>query len=65
MSKPKTSVRPHLFVVDPSVPADMDGRGACAVCHLMGKPGDARHTLPPPVADVRQRAAGDQLNEGD
>lgn len=42
----KSSVRPHLFVVDPDVP------GCCARCHLPGVAGDQRHTLP----DVPEQA---------
>jgi hypothetical protein len=37
---PKSSVRPHLFVVDPDTP------GCCLNCRLVGEPGDPRHTLP-------------------
>jgi hypothetical protein len=43
----KSTIRPHLFVLDPDVPADVNGVGACSVCHCMGKAGDPRHTLPP------------------
>jgi hypothetical protein len=50
----KSKVPPHVFQADPDVP------GCCARCHLPGQPGDAHHTMPPPVADVRQRAAGDR-----
>lgn len=46
MSKPKPTGRPHLFVLDPDVPPDHNGRGACAECHLIGAPGDTHHTLP-------------------
>lgn len=62
MSKPKTTVRPHLFVPDPDVPPDTNGLGACAAqgCHLMGKPGDSRHTLPSAPDDVQRRAAGER-----
>jgi hypothetical protein len=54
----KSQVRPHLFVPDPDVPADVNGRGACAACHCMGEPGDPRHTLPdvPEQAEHRRRA---------
>lgn len=59
MSPPKSKVPPHLFVVDPDVPPDQFGRRACLApgCHLMGKPGDAHHTLPdvPEQADVLRR----------
>jgi hypothetical protein len=46
VSKPKPTGRPHLFVRDPDVPPDHNGRGACSECHLVGRPGDAHHTLP-------------------
>ncbi len=39
-AKPKSSVKPHLFVVDADTP------GCCAQCHLPGEAGDPRHTLP-------------------
>lgn len=57
MSPPKSKVPPHLFVADASLPADQDGRGVCAVCHLVGVAGDAHHTLPdvPEQADVLRR----------
>jgi hypothetical protein len=50
-------VKPHLFVPDPDVPPDVNGVGACSVCHCMGKPGDPRHTLPdvPEQAEHRRR----------
>jgi hypothetical protein len=56
MSKPSTSVPPHPFVTDPDVPPDHLGRGACR-CGLVGRPGDAHHTMPdvPEQAAVRQR----------
>lgn len=62
MSPPKSKVPPHLFVVDPDVPPDQFGRRACLApgCHLMGKPGDAHHTLPDgPPMDVQRLAAGE------
>lgn len=58
MSRPPASrVRPHPFAPDPDIPPGMDGRGACASCHLIGEPGDARHTMPvvPEQAEVRRR----------
>jgi hypothetical protein len=57
---PKPKVPPHLFQADPDVPADpIRGLHACR-CGLVGKPGDAHHTLPAPVEDVQQRAAGER-----
>lgn len=57
----KPTTRPHLFVPDPDVPADHQGRQACASCHLVGKPGDAHHKLPDgPDDDVQRRAAGER-----
>lgn len=66
MSPPKSKVRPHLFVVDPDVPArlDRDGRvvspGCCATCHLPGEANDKRHTLPdvPAQAEHLRRYEG-------
>jgi hypothetical protein len=56
-AKPKTSVPPHLFVMDDDVPVDHLGRGACRRCHLIGRPGDTHHTMPdiPEQAAVRER----------
>jgi hypothetical protein len=34
------------FISDPDLGVDHRGRHACATCHLIGEPGDARHTLP-------------------
>jgi hypothetical protein len=49
------------FVPDPDVPADHQGRQACANCHLIGTPGDAHHTLPdvPEQAEHRRWAGED------
>lgn len=57
----KSGVKPHPFALDPDVPPDQNGRGACSVCHCMGDPGDPRHTLPdrPDEADARELAAGE------
>lgn len=65
MSKPSTGVPPHPFVTDPDVPPDHLGRGACRApgCHLMGQPGDAHHTMPDPIADGQQLAAGEKGGE--
>lgn len=67
MKQPKSPVKPHLFVPDPEVPADPrdpDGRGACSTCHLIGEPGDPRHTLPPAgpeqAAHVRRYEGGER-----
>ncbi|MBB3099332.1 hypothetical protein FHR83_007038 [Actinoplanes campanulatus] len=54
MSRPK----PHVHVVDPSVPPDpLDRRDpparACRDCGRMSRPGDAHHTMPDPVPDPR------------
>lgn len=58
----KSRLHPHLFVPDPDVPPDHTGRRACAApgCHLMGEPGDAHHTVPPPEPDARSAAAGER-----
>jgi len=64
VSRAKSKVPPHVFVADPDVPPDpldTTGRRVCAAkgCHLPGAPGDSRHTMPDPVPDVRQYAAGE------
>ena len=61
--KPAHRVCGGVFKADPDVPADHQGRRTC-VCHLVGEPGDAHHTLPPPVADARSAAAGEKGDEG-
>jgi hypothetical protein len=58
----KPTLPPHLFRVDPDVPADQNGRHACR-CGLVGQPGDAHHTLPEPVQDAQLRAAGERGEE--
>lgn len=60
MTPAKSKVTPHLQVINPSVPRDAQGRDYCAVCSLAIVDGDPRHTLPPPVADVRQLAAHEE-----
>lgn len=48
------------FVPEPGAPADHRGRVACRRCHLLGKPGDARHPdgmLPPPALPPALAAA--------
>lgn len=61
MSRPKTKVTPHLFAADPHTPADpVSGDEVCRTCHLVGRPGDAHHTLPDvSEPDAQTRAAGD------
>jgi len=47
VSRPKPT--PHVFIPDPDVPPDpldRSGNGACAACHCMGRPDDARHRMP-------------------
>lgn len=60
----KTRVPPHVFVPDPDLrphPADLEKRSVCAVCHCLGEPGDARHTMPDaPPQDVQRLAAGER-----
>ena len=58
----------HLYVADlatPPDPLDRKQRHPCAVCHLVGEPGDAHHTVPPPIADARSAAAGDTEPQGE
>lgn len=63
MKPAKSHVTPHPFVADPDLPADpYDGRRTCR-CGLLGEPGDAHHTVPPPTEDGQMRAAGER-NEG-
>jgi hypothetical protein len=60
-AKPRRS--PHIFVADPELtahPADIEQRGVCATCHLVGAPEDAHHTVPEPAEDGRMRAAGER-----
>jgi hypothetical protein len=64
MNKPKSSVAPHVFLLDPDVPADpLDQRvppaRACRECRLLGRPGDAHHAMPAAEPDAQSRAAGD------
>jgi hypothetical protein len=55
----KSKVRPHVFVADPDVPPDSNGRGACRACHLIGAAGDSHHTLPAAPMDAQRLAAGE------
>lgn len=57
----------HLYQADletPPDPLDRKQRRPCAVCHVVGEPGDAHHDVPPPVEDGRMRAAGEKGDEG-
>jgi hypothetical protein len=54
--KPKPA--PHVHVADLSLPPDpLDRRDpparVCRTCRLVGRPGDAHHTMPDPVPDPR------------
>jgi len=51
-----------IFTPDPDVPADHNGLRVCR-CNLLGQPGDAHHTLPPPVPDVQSLRAGERSKE--
>ena len=52
---------PHVFVADPELPADLNGRQVCRRCHLLGQPGDAHHAMPDvPHDDAQRRAAGEK-----
>jgi hypothetical protein len=58
VSKPKTNVTPHVFVLDTETPADpISGNQVCR-CGLVGRAGDAHHDMPAPVPDVASAAAG-------
>lgn len=64
VTAPKSRVRPHLFAPGPASERDSNGRTACETCHLIGEPGDQRHTLPDaPAWDVQQRRAGEDGDE--
>lgn len=64
MSAPKSKVRSHLPVPDPSVPADQAGHRYCRDCGLAVVDGDPRHTLPnAPAWDVQMRRAGEDGDE--
>jgi hypothetical protein len=57
-------VKPHLFDLDPDVPADHLGRAFCR-CGVVRLPGDPRHT-PPDTADAQAahlRWAGEREDE--
>lgn len=57
--KPEPTLPQHVFVADPDLPPDQNGRRVCR-CGLVGRPGDAHHNLPAaPPEDARSRAAGD------
>lgn len=64
MTPPKSKAKPHLAVVDTTVPRDHAGRGYCRECGLAIRQGDPRHTLPdaPEGADHGQRAAGEGVH---
>ena len=60
MSRTKSRVKPHLFQPGPADELDTNGRGACQACHLLGEPGDSRHTLPDaPIEDVQMLRTGE------
>ncbi len=60
MSRPKPT--PHVFAPDPDTPGDGRGREVCRLCSLLGRPGDAHHTLPsvPEQAGHRERYEHDE-----
>lgn len=47
----------HLFVPDPDLPPDTNGRHVCLSCHLVGAPDDPHHHLPtvPEQAEHQRR----------
>lgn len=49
------------FTPDPQTPPDpYTGLGVCAVCHLLGHPGDAHHAMPVvPEQEESRRRVGD------
>lgn len=60
MSRAKSKVAPHVHQADQDLPPDpISGDQACARCHLVGRPGDAHHTMPEPVPDAQSAAAGE------
>jgi hypothetical protein len=60
-----TKLTPHLFRADPDLPADHQGRRVCAGCHLIGRPGDPHHDVPPvpEQAEHLRRVGDDSLEE--
>lgn len=60
---PESSVRPHPFVPDPDVPPDINGRGACLSCHLIGRRGDSHHAMPDVPEQVAARRRTDPHDE--
>jgi hypothetical protein len=48
-----------IFTPDTDIPPDHNGRRTCR-CGLLGEPGDAHHTVPEAVPDVRGLAAGER-----
>lgn len=57
----------HLYVADlstPPDPLDRKHRHPCAVCHLIGEPGDAHHPEVDVPEDAQMRAAGEKEDEG-
>ncbi len=57
--KPRTAVPPHPFTADTDLPPDQNGRRVCR-CGLVGRPGDAHHTMPDvPAQDEHRRRVGD------
>lgn len=61
-AKPKPTGRPHPFVRDPDGGADVNGRGVCSTCKLLGRPGDAHHDTAQLEADQAEarRRIGDE-----
>lgn len=60
VTRAKPTGRPHPLLPDRTIPADHEGRLACATCRLMGKPGDAHHPNDVLEPDVQQRRAGEK-----
>lgn len=61
MTRLKPTGSQHLFTPDATLPPDQNGRQVCSTCHLVGRPGDAHHTLPVmSERDAQERAAGER-----
>jgi hypothetical protein len=54
---------PHVFVADPDLPPDHQGRRVCFECHLVGRPGDAHHDMPDVPEQALARARVDPHDE--
>jgi hypothetical protein len=59
--KPAQVAQCGVFVADPDLPPDMNGRRVCERCHLLGRPGDPHHD----TADLDEAQAAERARVGD